>query len=92
MGLGKAAEAGGGQESQLRRSGPQEQEQLSMAKDTVFLVSSPQEECSRQGLKRGLGKVTPGGACAQHPGPAAMGIGKQTHCPGSQCCSINPDG
>lgn len=54
MGLGKAAEAGGGQESQLLHSGPQEKGELRMAKDTVFLVPSPQEECSRQGLNRSL--------------------------------------
>lgn len=33
MGLGKATEAGGGQESQLLGSGPQEQGQLRMAKE-----------------------------------------------------------
>lgn len=67
MGLRKAAEAGGGQESQLLHSGPQEKGQLRMGKDTEE-CSSPQEECSRQGLKRGLEKVTPGGGCANTQG------------------------
>lgn len=51
MGLGKASEADGVQESQLLHSVPQKKGEFRMAKDKVFLVSSPQEECSRQWLK-----------------------------------------
>lgn len=79
MGLGKAAEAGGGQESQLLHSA-QERGELRMTRHSFPIVQS-QEEGSRQGLKRGLETSYTRRGMTLTPRAGSRGEGTQTPCP-----------